>query len=139
ERSLSYSKIVQVSAKQKKTPQDFRLLGRTQPILFKDSASERKEPSLLELFAERSLSYSKIVQVSAKQKKTPQDFHLLGRAQPILSKDSASERKDEVISFIPCSHAATARHMGKNEHFVSNARLRPTISLPKQTKLLKNA
>ena len=59
----------------------------------KDSASERKEPSLLELFAERSLSYSKIVQVRAKQKKTPQDFHLLGRTQPILFKDSASERK----------------------------------------------
>ena len=108
---LREAKIVQVSAKQKKTPQDFHLLGRTQPILSKDSASERKEPSLLELFAERSLSYLKI----------------------------ASESKDEVISFIPCSPAATARHMGKNEHFVSNARLRPTISLPKQTKLLKNA
>ncbi|MDD6123983.1 MAG: hypothetical protein PUB53_06025, partial [Bacteroidales bacterium] len=40
-----------------------------------------------------TLSEAKIVQVSAKQKKTPQDFRLLGRAQPILSKDSASERK----------------------------------------------
>ena len=87
------AKIVQVRAKQKKTPQDFHLLCRAQPILLKDSASEGKEPSLLELFAERRLSYSKIVQVSARQKKTPQDFHLLCRAPPILFKDSASERK----------------------------------------------
>ena len=50
------AKIVQVRAKQKKTPQDFRLLCRAQPVLSKDSASESKEPSLLELFAERSLS-----------------------------------------------------------------------------------
>ncbi|MDD6123959.1 MAG: hypothetical protein PUB53_05905 [Bacteroidales bacterium] len=54
-----------MSAKQKKTPQDLLLLGRMQPVLFKDSANERKEPSLLELFAECSLSYPKIVQMKA--------------------------------------------------------------------------
>ncbi|MDD6123019.1 MAG: hypothetical protein PUB53_00970, partial [Bacteroidales bacterium] len=82
-----------MSAKQKKTPQDFRLLGRTQPILSKDSARRENKKSKAERFAflipSRSLSYLKIVQVSAKQKKTPQDFRLLGRTQPILSKDSA--------------------------------------------------
>ena len=33
------------------------------------------------------------MQARAEQKKTPQDLLLLCRAQPILSKDSASERK----------------------------------------------
>ncbi|MDD6123907.1 MAG: hypothetical protein PUB53_05645 [Bacteroidales bacterium] len=36
---------------------------------------------------------AKIVQVRAEQKKTPQDLLLLCRAQPILSKDSASESR----------------------------------------------
>ena len=57
ERSLSYAKIVQVSAKQKKTPQDLLLLCRMQPILWKDSASKSKESSLLELFVERSQTF----------------------------------------------------------------------------------
>ena len=61
----------------------------------KDSANERKQPSLLELFAECSLSYGKIVQMSARQKKTPQDLLLLCRMQPILSKDSARREKNE--------------------------------------------
>ena len=45
------------------------------------------------VFTERILSYAKIVQMSAKQKKTPQDLLLLCRMQPILFKDSASESK----------------------------------------------
>ncbi|MDD6123653.1 MAG: hypothetical protein PUB53_04330, partial [Bacteroidales bacterium] len=91
--SLSFLKIVQVSAKQKKTPQDFRLLGRTQPILSKDSARRENKKNKAERFAflipSRSLSYLKIVQVSAKQKKTPQDLHLHCQAAAYLIKKPA--------------------------------------------------
>ena len=39
--------------------------GRVQPILCKDSASESRTSSLLECYAERSLSYARIVQTRA--------------------------------------------------------------------------